>query len=199
MQTNIIWTGRLYHSMENCILTKTGTGSEIISTIIGDYANQIYKIDYRICANLKWETTFVNIRTQFDNLVNAMTLEKKDGKWSLNGEPKAELGNVPDIDISLTPSTNTLAINRLQLKDGDRQVIEVLYFDIFEKQIKLVKQVYGRLTRNQYVYENYDGSFKAELIIDEQGLVVDYPELFEMTTKRESSYSQYEHLLQQRY
>jgi hypothetical protein len=99
----------------------------------------------------------------------------------LNGNPNTQLDDIVDIDISLTPFTNTLPVNRLQLKDGERQVIEVIYFDIFGKEIKPVKQVYTRLTSTQYVYENYDGSFKANLVIDEQGLVVDYPELFEMT------------------
>src|SRR5678815_4302895 len=107
MQTNIIWTGRLYHSIENCILTRTKTHSEITSTIIGDYENRIFKIDYHIRANGNWETTFVHIRTQFDNLIETITLEKIDGKCLLNGKHCIELDDVFDIDISLTPVTNT--------------------------------------------------------------------------------------------
>ena len=80
------------------------------------------------------------------------------------------------------------------MKVKERQIIEVIYFDIFEKEIKLVKQVYTRLTSVQYVYENYDGSFKANIIVDEQGLVVEYPGLFEMTTKRQTNYSQQRYL-----
>ena len=187
MQTDIIWTGKLYHSTENCILTKTIAGNEIISTIVGDYKDWIYKIDYHITTNENWETTFVNIRTRFDSLAELITLEKKDGKWFLNGKHNKELDKIFDVDISLTPFTNTLPINRLKLKDKERQVIEVLYFDIFEKKTKSVKQVYTRLSSLEYVYENYDNSFTANIIIDDQGLVVDYPGLFEMTTKHESN------------
>jgi uncharacterized protein len=189
MQTNIIWTGRLYQSIENCILTRMSGGNEIVSTIIGHHENRIYKIDYHICTNENWETTFVNIRTQFDNLVELITLEKKEGKWLLNNKPDPEFEDIFDIDISLTPFTNTLPVNRLKLKDGERKVIEVIYFDIFEKEIKSVKQVYTRVSGTDYVYENYDGSFKANIRVDEQGLVVDYSELFEMITKHESNYS----------
>ena len=189
MQTNIIWTGRLYHSIENCILTRTKVDNEIISTIIGDYESRIFKIDYHIKTTGNWETTFVNIRTQFANTIETITLEKIDGKYLLNGDPYVDANNISDIDISLTPFTNTLPINRLQLKDGEQQIIEVIYFDIFDRKIKPVKQVYTRLTSTQYVYENYDKTFKANILIDEQGLVIDYPELFEMTIKQESKYS----------
>ena len=188
MQTNIIWTGKLYHSIENCILTKTAVGNEITSTIIGDYENQIYKVEYHIKTNKDWETTFVTLQTQFDNSKESLILEKKEGKWLLNKKLNDELKNIFEIDISLTPFTNTLPINRLQLKDNEPQIIEVIYFDILEKEIKPVKQIYTRLATHYYLYENYDKSFKADIKIDEQGLVVEYPKLFEMTAKHESNY-----------
>ena len=105
----------------------------------------------------------------------------------MDGMPRQEFANIFDIDIYPTPFTNTLAINRLKLKDRERQVIEVLYFDIPEKEIKPVKQIYTRLKEDQYLFENYDKSFKAEIKTDGQGLVVDYPELFEMKIKKESN------------
>jgi hypothetical protein len=188
MQTNIIWTGKLYHSIENCLLTKTPAGNEIASTIIGDYENQIYKVEYHIRTNENWETIFVSLRTQVDNSIEIVKLEKKDGSWLLNDRHSDELKDIFDIDISLTPFTNTLPINRLQLKDNERQVIEVLYFDILEKKIKPVKQIYTRLATDHYIYENYDKSFKADIKIDGQGLVTEYPELFEMTIKLKSNY-----------
>ena len=190
MQTNIIWTGRQYHSIENCILTTTKAGNEIISTIIGDYDNLIFKIGYRIRTNGHWQTTSVNIRTQFNNLIETITLEKIGEKYLLNGNPCPELDDIIDIDISATPFTNSLPINRLKLKDGEQQIIDVIYFDIFERKISPVKQVYKRLTSAQYIFENYDKTFKANILVDEQGLVVDYEELFKMTIKHESNYSQ---------
>lgn len=188
MQTNIIWTGIYYHSIENCLLTNSDLGNEIISTIVGNYERQIYKVDYHLKTNKDWETTFLTLRTRFDNSEELTTLEKKDGIWLLNNKPNAELKNVFDIDISLTPFTNTLPINRLKLKNNKRKIIEVLYFDILSKEVKPVKQIYKRLKADLYVYENYDKSFKADIKIDEQGLVFDYPELFEMTVKNESHY-----------
>ena|SRR5436305_2900487 len=188
MQVNIIWTGKLYRSIENCILTKTISGNEIISTIIGNYEKQIYKVDYSVTTNKNWETLSAAIQTQLDNSTGLFSLEKKNEKYFINGEPDERLKNIFDIDISLTPFTNTLPINRLKLKSKERKVIEVIYFDILQKEIKPVKQIYTRLTTNEYLYENYDKSFKAKIKVDNHGLVVDYPKLFEMTAKRKSGY-----------
>ena len=188
MQTNIIWTGKRYHSTENCLLTKTIVGNEISSTIAGEYENKVYKVEYYIKTNENWETTFVTLEIQLDNSNELLILEKTKGTWLLNTKPDDRLKNIFDIDISLTPFTNTLPINRLKQKDDERQTIEVIYFDILEREIKPVKQVYTRLATDRYLYENYDKSFKADIVIDEQGLVVDYPKLFEMTAKLESNY-----------
>lgn len=49
--------------------------------------------------------------------------------------------------------------------------------------MKPVKQIYKRVNASLYTYENEDTSFQAQIKIDEQGLVVDYPNLFEMTIK----------------
>jgi hypothetical protein len=188
MQTNIIWTGKLYHSIENCVLTKRAVGNEITSTIIGAYENQIYKIEYQIRTRKNWETTSLTLQAQFNNSNELLTLEKKEGEWLLNNKRIGELKNIFDIDISLTPFTNTLPINRLQLKHNQRRTIEVIHFDILKKETKPVKQIYTRLARHEYIFENYDKSFKANIKIDEEGLVVEYPKLFEMTAKHESNY-----------
>jgi hypothetical protein len=84
------------------------------------------------------------------------------------------------IDISLSPFTNTLPINCLQLQPKERQVIRVIYFDVLGKEIKAVKQVYTRLSGSEYLYENYDGSFSATIKTNEQGFVTNYPRLFKM-------------------
>jgi hypothetical protein len=40
-------------------------------------------------------------------------------------------------------------------------------------------QAYARLSERLYLFENLDGSgFRAELPVDEDGIVLDYPDLF---------------------
>src|SRR4051812_39552369 len=105
-QTTIIWTGKLYHSIEHCVLTEAFAGNEIASTIIGDYEGQICKVDYQIKTNSNWETTFASIKMVIDNSKESETLAKINGHWLLNDKLNEQLNAIYDIDISLTPFTN---------------------------------------------------------------------------------------------
>lgn len=86
MQTNILWSGREYYSLENCILTRTGSGSEVNSVIIGMYDHKIYKVEYFIKTNENWETIFFELKTQLSNKRNVYSYYS-DGKgnWMKNG------------------------------------------------------------------------------------------------------------------
>ena len=183
MQTNIIWTGLQYHSIEHCSWTNSANGNEIVSTIVGYYENKIYKVEYNIETNVNWETKSATIRMKIDDAADTITLKKNDGKWFLNGAPADGFNDIYDIDISLTPFTNTLPVRRLKLTGHEEQVITVIYFDILDRQIKPLKQIYTRLTAHNYKYENDDKSFTANIQTDEDGLVKDYPTLFKMSAK----------------
>lgn len=189
MQTNILWAGRAYYSLENCVLTTTEAGSEAHSVIIGKYNHEIYRVDYVIKTNAHWETQFFELKTQLSDKREVLTYHS-DGKgnWTKDGSPIHEFKGCMDIDISLTPFTNSLPINRLQLSIDENQQIKVLYLDILNHQIKPGHQRYTRLSQTAYKYENVPNDFEAIITIDESGLVVDYPELFERTDKRESHY-----------
>lgn len=190
MQTNILWTGREYYSLENCVISKTETGSEINSAIVGRYEQKIYRIEYLIKANDKWETTSFQLKTQVSNKREVLNYYS-DGKgnWTKNGKPVNEFNDCIDIDIPLTPFTNTLPINRLKLSIHESRQIKVLYLDLLNDEIKPVRQTYTRLSQNQYKYENVPNDFEAIITVDESGFVVDYPDLFVRTERLESNYS----------
>jgi hypothetical protein len=179
MQTNILWTGREYYSLENCLVTNTGSGSEISSVIVGKYNNLIYRVDYTIRTNQNWETVFTEISYRHNNASDHFVFEG-DGKgnWSRNGAPAAGFAGCLDVDIPLTPFTNSLPINRLKLTDNEEREIQVIYIDLLETEIKLVRQKYTRLSKAEYHYENIPNDFEAKITVDESGFVIDYPSLF---------------------
>ena len=189
MQKNIIWTGIEYHSLENCIVTIMDKGSGIKSSIIGVYTNEIYKIEYRIRTNQFWETIFCEIKSQLYNKVEVIDF-RKEGKesWYVNGQPDEKLNGCIDIDISLTPFTNTLPINRLKLLEKEDQQIKVLYVDVLGRKMMPVQQKYTRISQTDYKYENVPNDFESVISVDNLGLVVKYPGLFERTYIRDSNY-----------
>jgi hypothetical protein len=189
MQKNILWTGIEYYSLENCVLTITDSGSEVNSSIIGTYANELYKIEYRVRTNRHWETISLEIRSQLYNAIETIDL-RKEGKesWSINGRPDQKFNGCIDIDISLTPFTNTLPINRLNLSAKEEEQIKVLYVDVLGRKMRPVRQKYTRLSRTDYKFENVPNDFESAISVDELGLVVNYPRLFKRTYITESNY-----------
>ena len=189
MQTNILWTGREYYSLENCVVSRTDKGTDINSVIVGRYENKIYRVEYQINTNANWATTFFELKTQVSNKREVLNYQSDgNGNWTKNGKPAREFQGCIDIDIPLTPFTNTLPINRLNLSIQESQQIKVLYLDILNNEFKPVRQHYKRLSQNEYKYENVPNDFEATITVDESGLVIDYPELFVRTERQESSY-----------
>jgi hypothetical protein len=182
MQTNLLWTGREYYSMENCLVSSKEDGTEINSTIIGYYDKKIYKVDYRIKTNNKWETIFFEINSRYKNQIQSIkAIGDGKGNWMSDNENLNEFYECIDIDIPLTPLTNTLPIKRLQLAEGQSREIKVLYLDLLAKEIKPVQQKYSRISSFEYHYENVPNDFEATIAVDESGFVVDYPPLFVRT------------------
>ena len=189
MQTNILWTGREYYSLENCLVNIVASGSEINSTIIGYYAEKIYRVEYLIKTNQNWETIFFEINSRHSNKTQLIRFEG-DGKgnWINNGKKADQFKGCIDVDIPLTPFTNTLPIRRLNLDQKQTQEIKVIYCDLLEQQIKPVHQQYNRLSDTEYHYENVPNDFEATIQVDESGLVVDYPALFVRTAALQTNF-----------
>ena len=189
MQTNLLWTGREYYSLENCLVNTTDIGSEINSVIIGKYDEKIYKVEYKVKTNQHWETIYAEIHCQHSNQREQLIIEgDAKGNWTMNGKEADQFRGCMDIDIPLTPFTNTLPINRLKLSQGEEHQIRVIYLDLLEQKTIPVKQKYIRLSETAYHYQNVPNDFEAKIEVDELGFVVDYPSLFVRTAKLKTHY-----------
>jgi len=189
MQRNILWTGREYHSLENCLVNSTHNGFEINSTIIGKYEGKIYKVEYHIQTNRHWETVFLELKSQHSNQRERLTLKgDAKGNWTSTGRRADQFKGCIDVDIPLTPFTNTLPINRLRLSPNEERQISVIYLDLLEQQVKPVYQKYTRLSELEFQYENVPNDFEAKIEVDELGLVVNYPALFVRTAILKTDY-----------
>lgn len=180
MQCNIIWAGRSYESMENCLIETTGNVITARSTIIGVEELNIYRVDYKVETDRDGQTTFFNIESRYANSEFLISGERKKGlRWYINGKPSDEYTGCLDLDISLTAFTNTLPIRRLGLSLNESQVIEVIYCDVLHGTIRRARQQYTKLSADTYHFQNIPNDFEARIMVDDKGFVIDYPELFE--------------------
>ncbi len=91
----------------------------------------------------------------------SLSLQKQpSGHWhDASGQPIAGLQQCTDVDISITPFTNTLAINRLKLAPAGSEIINVLYIDLEMRGIKPVQQQYTHLGPGHYRYTSMDSGY----------------------------------------
>ena len=111
------------------------------------------------------------------------------GTWTVNREPAPALNGCLDLDIEVTPFTNTLAVRRLGLDEGESAELRVLYVPVPELEVRPVEQRYTCLAPlgaggGRFRYEGLFRGFSADLEVDADGLVKDYPETFKRVWPR---------------
>jgi hypothetical protein len=91
----------------------------------------------------------------------------------------AELEGCIDIDICPTPFTNSFPIRRQPIAVGERREFRMAWIYAPDLTVHPQPQAYTRQADRLYLFENLDGTgFKALLRVDDDGVVVDYPEFF---------------------
>ena len=190
MQQNILWKSDEYHSLENCLVDATGKGVLINSLILGYYGGKIFRVDYDIRTDENWQTLSCEVTTQHSDRIGRIVLERDEsGNWQMNGEPAPGLAGCFDVDIPLTPFTNTLPIKRLRFTGQESRQIDVVYLDLLADQVSVVRQQYCRLWDDTYRYRNVPNDFEAQISVDTMGLVMDYPSLFQRVASLDSHYT----------
>ncbi|HYD21626.1 MAG TPA: putative glycolipid-binding domain-containing protein [Flavipsychrobacter sp.] len=176
MQQAILWKGIEYHSLEHCRIGITSEGTEVQSSIIGEYGESVYLVTYRLEIDSNWLTRLLEIESHIDGRSQRINLQSDgNGNWILNGQQEQNLHGCIDVDIPLTPLTNTLPIRRLRLNNGKQQQIKVVYCDLLENTITPACQKYTRISASEYHYQNVPNDFETTIWVDDSALVIEYP------------------------
>lgn len=103
------------------------------------------------------------------------------GHWTDgSGTPLPALDGCVGIDIWPTPLTNSFPLWRAGLRVGERRGFRMAWVRAPELVVQAKAQAYTRCADRLYRFESLDGSgFECLLRADEEGLVLDYPGLFE--------------------
>jgi len=115
----------------------------------------------------------VSVRTAAAERVLQIVAE--DGRWIENGNENLAVKGAIDIDLEWSPSTNTLPIRRMNLALGKSSgEFNAAWVRFPELVLEPLPQEYVRLADRRYRYSSRGGAFTAELLVDGDGLVVDY-------------------------
>lgn len=136
---------------------------------------------YTLIVDKAWRT--LELRIMVEQAPGSMTalhlLATGDGAWAdADGTRIPALDGCIDVDIQWSPLTNTLPIRRLDLPAGEATDIQVAYVALPELAPQARTQRYTRLDDTRVRYASVGRGFQAEIVVDDDGYVVDYPDLF---------------------
>lgn len=158
---------------EHATVTIRDTGLSLVGTVLGAEAGAPVRIEYRVMTEGSGLTTAAHVRDLRGFEQRALTLERTaKGAWSVNGKVDRSLKGCTDVDLGCSPSTNTLPIRRLRLGVGASQSIQAAWVRFPELTVTKGIQTYTRLDEFTYRYDS--GTFSAELLVDDDGLVASY-------------------------
>lgn len=172
------WTPESGIGAEHLVLMQDAAGFVAQAVVVGHRFGVPYGAYYRIEIAADWSVRRVSIA-----LTDGRKLElfaDGIGTWLDEHHQRIPaLDGCIDVDLSATAFTNTLPIRRLGLTRGQRQTIRVAYVAIPALTAEPVDQAYTCIEPDRrYLYEGLFRQFQAELSIDPDGLVTDYPSLF---------------------
>jgi len=170
----LVWEGTDAKSIECLSWQKTDDNIIISSYLTGVSGDVPFAIHYLLQTDANWTVKQVLVNDLLNTQNNIQLNGDGKGKWFHGTEVLTMTEGCIDVDITLTPFTNTLPIRRLPWEQGKKQTIQVVHILLPELQMARAEQHYTMLSPQKFLFESGD-HFRADLSLDENKMVIDYP------------------------
>lgn len=173
----VVWRGLAQQGIDYCSLRRTGEGWLLEGTAITLLQDgRAMRAEYKIGCDRGWRTRRVSVESAVGSEKNSMTLTVDPaGVWHTPTESLSGLRECVDIDLAITPATNTLPIRRLDLAIGQSRDVNAAWLKFPDLTLEVLPQCYTRIDSHRYRYQSGSG-FSAELQVDDFGLITSYPD-----------------------
>jgi hypothetical protein len=178
----VMWSSWNGPGLGHLRLVVRDSGVVADGVVLGVAGGLPFRLAFEIRCDAYWRVRYARVGNPGE-LPRVELLSDGEGNWTTaDGRAVNYLQGCEYVDISATPFTNTLPIRRLGLASGESADVSVAYFNGSELQPWPEPQRYTCLERSYrggiYRYLSLDGGFTADLPVDADGLVTDYPGLF---------------------
>lgn len=182
VQKEIVWMSLDVLGLEVCWLQ----GSKAEGTILRiDDDGSPFEVRYRFSWRDSFEIKSASLWSRKGGVAsNKMDLRYKIG-WEVGDDKWIGFEECSDLDLWPTPLTNTFAIRRLGLKVGSTRDLKALWIGAPSMEVKMERQRYTRVAQYKYLFESLDSGFRAELKVDQDGIVEFYSGLFQRIGPRD--------------
>ncbi|RLV55522.1 hypothetical protein D9V41_10545 [Aeromicrobium phragmitis] len=168
---DVAWSGVDADSHEICRLEVSDSGVVASGSISGPSVS----CTYSVTTTPDWQFRSLTLNSHEREL----QVDFDGVRWCVNHEERSDLADATEVDLSVSPFSNTLPIRRLALAPGDRADILTAYVTVPDLVVTTDPQRYTRLSEDEYLYESRDSDFSRTISVDADGLVVTYPGLFQ--------------------
>jgi hypothetical protein len=196
MQRMLAWEGTDGWRAEFVELDLRADGVRARGVQLGDEPRP-YRADYRLDALDGFRTRRLEVRVVEEGIGRSLVLERGPKGWSWrrteNGRAEARspagagdsLNEAEDCDLALSPLTNLMPIRRGGLASGSPALdLVCAWVSVPELTVRPYPQRYEHVRRDgevgavvRFLDRGPGEGFVADLTLDEDGLVVDYPGL----------------------
>jgi uncharacterized protein len=158
---------------------RTG-GYELVGTTTAVDDGQAWAVRYEIVVDDAWRTRTAYVSSRSASGHHEVQLEADgSGHWRIGGVAAPALDGCFDVDLEASSSTNTLPVHRLGLAVDQGADAPAAYVRAPGVDVERLEQRYVRIeddgARRRFDYTAPAFAYRALLVYDGSGLVLDYP------------------------
>jgi len=179
-----IWRRVGLHGLEHLTLQQTDGGYRADSVLSVEADLGGVTCEYHFELDASWRTRSFKLNQHQSGEDRMLLIERMPAdEWRVDGEVRPDLHGCIELDLTVSPFTNTLAIQQLQLAPDEAKTFSALYVRIPQLELLPQNQRYKRLDPTQpprrFLYEGLGTGFIQEITVDEYALVESYPRFAE--------------------
>lgn len=179
MEQRVIWDHLESAGAEYVKFQRFTSHMEVNGTVLLVDKDQPHHVTYDLKLGMDWKTKKVKIY-QVGNADPFVVQAEKEDKWYVNGIYDENLDGATNIDMTISPLSNMLPINRVSWNTGERRTFKMVYIDVLKQEVKPLLQVYTYLgdTNEHRIFQYRCRDFETAIVVDHDGWVVEYPGAF---------------------
>jgi uncharacterized protein len=182
MATEYLWRSLDNPGFEHVRVDRSHPGWDVYdSMLVREHEASLHRGGYTLIVDPSFQTLELRIMAEQEpgSMGALHLLATGDGVWTDQDERRIpELDGVIDVDIQWSPLTNTLPVRRLHLAPGEETSISVAYIELPSLSLRRVEQRYTRIDDVTVRYSSPIRDVVRDLALDEEGFVLEYPDLF---------------------
>jgi hypothetical protein len=180
LERQVMWQAWTGVSLESCRITESSAGIRAESVGLGVEAGKPWAVRYALRCDVGWRARELTVASLASDEGPLRLAGDGAGHWTDGaGARLPALDGCLDVDLSSTAFTNTLPIRRLGMVPGWSEEITVVYVEVPGLEVSVARQRYHCLSwapdGGRYRFEDPASGFTAEITVDADGLVIEYP------------------------